>query len=76
MKKSMSAVLAFGALFVSSAAFAQGVDFSTLDANGDGFVTYEEIQAAGATLPEETYKAADGNQDGMLDEAEFSAIPQ
>ncbi|MEO1109808.1 MAG: hypothetical protein AAFX90_17990 [Pseudomonadota bacterium] len=47
-----------------------------LDANQDGFVSYEEIESAGATLAEEAYKAADANQDGLLDESEFSAVSQ
>lgn len=67
-------VLALGIAAVSTSAFAQ--DFSSFDGNQDGLVTFEELKAAGASLTEETFTAADSNQDNALDPAEFSALVQ
>ncbi len=44
-------------------------DFATLDANGDGALTLEELQAAGAAR----FAAADTDGDGALSEEELTA---
>jgi Ca2+-binding EF-hand superfamily protein len=69
--KKLIAALAITA-FTASASYAQ-VSFETVDADGNGGVTMEEASAAGLPWTEDQFKAADTNQDGALDAAEFAA---
>ena len=54
---------------VSALARGQGPDFATLDTNGDGELTREELQARGAVR----FQEADTNGDGLLSEDEIAA---
>ena len=54
---------------VSALARGQGPDFATLDADGNGELTREELQARGAARFEE----ADANGDGLLSQTELEA---
>jgi hypothetical protein len=49
-------------------------DFATADANKDAIVSWDEALAVYPTLTEDLFKQADGNADGSLDEAEFTAL--
>lgn len=60
------------AVALAGAAFAQG-DASAIDANGDGMMSMEEMQAAYPDLTEETFNAIDANGDGSIDADELSA---
>ena len=71
MKKT-SFVIALGAMFFSSAAFA-AEDFATADANADGQVTAEEAVAAAPEITAEKFAAADANGDGALSADEYAA---
>jgi len=62
-------------IFAGSAAFAQA-SFATIDADRNGGITMEEARAAGMPWTEEQFSAADKDQSGMLDEAEFAAAIQ
>jgi Ca2+-binding EF-hand superfamily protein len=65
-------VIALGAacLFVAPV-LAQEIDFATVDADGSGLVSVEEIEAAGIELSEEEFAEADADADGYLNEEEF-----
>jgi hypothetical protein len=70
-------VLALALVAASSiSAFAQAPEFATVDADGDGFVSLEEAQAAGLEFSSEQWTEADANGDGMLDGEEFAAATQ
>lgn len=74
MSKRLTAAVLLGAFTVSSAALAQGMSFQTVDSNQDGFVSFDEITAAVPTVSEDLFKAADVNQDSLLDPEEFATI--
>ncbi|WP_298965883.1 hypothetical protein [uncultured Roseibium sp.] len=74
MSKRLTAAILVGAFTVSSAALAQGMSFEAVDSNQDGFVTFEEITAANPAMSEDLFKAADANQDSMLDPDEFATV--
>jgi len=58
----------------ASPAFAQAADFATVDANADGKVTWEEVQAAMPDATEDQFKTADADQSGDLSQEEFAAL--
>ena len=60
------------ALLLAVPAIAQGMDFGTLDANGDGFVTMAEFQAAAPDLSVDAFMQADANSDGALNQEELA----
>ena len=74
MSKRLTAALLLGAFTASTAALAQGMSFEAVDSNQDGFVSFEEITTAVPDLSEDVFKAADANQDNLLDPAEFAAV--
>lgn len=75
MKKILVSVLVLGIAGASGAALAQTAsDFASVDADKDGAVTITEAQAVWKDLTEDTYKAADTNGDGKVDEAEYAAF--
>jgi Ca2+-binding EF-hand superfamily protein len=74
MSKSLAAAVLFGAVTASTAVFAQGVSFDVVDSDRDGFVSFEELNALMPDVSEDAFKAADANQDNLLDQAEFKAV--
>jgi len=62
-------------IFAISSAFAQAA-FASIDTDRNGGVTMEEAKAAGMLWTEDQFAAADKDQNGMLDEAEFAAAIQ
>ena len=44
-----------------------------VDANGDGMITIEEVQASYPDVSAEDFSAMDTNADGALDDAEMQA---
>jgi len=52
-------------------AMAQGVD-AALDTNGDGMMSFPELQAGYPDLTEEAFTAMDQTGDGLLDVVEVS----
>ena len=48
----------------------------TLDADGDGLVSYTELLMAMPEMTEAEFQALDGNGDGMLDADEMTAAEQ
>lgn len=61
-----------GGLMLSTSAFAQGVTFESIDADQDGFLTYEEATAVIPSMTDEAFKEIDGDQDGRLSPDEFA----
>ncbi len=74
MSKRLTAALLIGAFTASSAALAQGMSFEAIDIDKDGFVSFEEISAANPSMSEDIFKAADANQDSLLDPTEFATV--
>ncbi len=66
---------AFGFAFAGSVLLAASVSAEDLmlDANADGMVTLEEVQAVMPEVTAEAFVAMDSNGDGALDDAELSA---
>jgi Ca2+-binding EF-hand superfamily protein len=50
------------------------MEFTTIDADASGTVTWEEVQAALPDLTEDEFKSADADGSGDLSEEEFAAI--
>jgi hypothetical protein len=75
MKKSYLPMMLglLGSLLLSTAAFA-GADFSTLDANQDGSLSAEE--AAVDVDLSSNWSDIDKDENGMIDQAEFSAFEE
>lgn len=70
--KKLIAVLSI-ALF-STYAWAEGPAFTTADANADGVISMEEAKVALPEVEEAKIVAADANNDGALDETEYTAL--
>ena len=47
------------------------IEFATVDADGDGQATMDELKAAGVNLSEEQVTAADADGNGSLSEEEY-----
>ncbi|SLN18110.1 EF hand [Roseovarius albus] len=71
MKKVLITTTAIFAL--SAPAFAA---LSDIDTDGDGVVSFTELQAVYPTLTEESFSAIDANEDGVIDEAEMTAAQE
>lgn len=76
MSKRLASALVLGVLSVSAATSALAADFKEMDTDQDGFLSLTELSVAGVPVTEETYNAADANQDNLLDEAEFGTLAQ
>lgn len=61
-------------LGLSSAAFAQGIDFTTADGDASGGVSIVEAQAVWPDLTPEIFATADVDGDGELSQAEYDAL--
>lgn len=62
------------ALFLTAPAFAQDIDFATIDADASGGASYEEVIVVTPDLTEDAFTAADTDQDGALSEEEYAAM--
>ncbi len=67
--KPMIAVTAAVALSLSALA----VSAQTLDADGDGMVSFDEMLAVYPDTTQDAFSAIDANADGLVDEAELAA---
>lgn len=70
MTKFIALAIGMGALATS--AFAQA-GLEDMDANGDGLLTMEEVQAVYPEVTPEQFSQIDANGDGVIDEAELNA---
>jgi hypothetical protein len=67
-------VITLAAAALSAPAFAQAPEFSTVDVDQSGGVTWEEVQAAMPEITEEQFQAADADESGDLSEEEFQNL--
>jgi hypothetical protein len=67
-------LLALAVISFSLPAFAQTVDFTVADDNGDGTVTLEELGTTGVSFTAEEFARADADGDGVLNAAEYAAL--
>lgn len=72
MKPQNLAVLTAFVLSLPALAWAD----SKADANGDGVLTIDEVQAAFPEVNAEVFSSMDANADGMLDQDEVAAAQQ
>lgn len=72
MKLITKTTVATIALLSASAAFAQ----LAADANGDGVLTIDEVQAVYPDITAESFSTMDLNADGALDEAEVQSAQE
>ncbi|MDF1777198.1 MAG: hypothetical protein P1V21_07540 [Rhizobiaceae bacterium] len=56
------------------AAYAQAVDFSVADADGNGEVTMEELMEALPDVSADAAAEADTDEDGVLSQEEYDAL--
>lgn len=70
MKKLSTTFATLALLGASATAMSAATE---LDADGDGMLTFAELQAGFPDLTEETFATMDGNGDGMLDGDELAA---
>jgi hypothetical protein len=66
-------VAATFALALGLPAMALAGEFSTMDADGDGYVTMSEFQQAMPEATSETFTTVDANADGALSQDEVAA---
>ncbi len=71
MTKFIAILLGLGAL--ANSAIAMGEKAVEVDANGDGVMTVDELQAVYPDITAQTFAQLDTNNDGMLDDAEMVA---
>ena len=71
LKKPVAIV--FATAFLSTAAFAAEGDFVKADVDTDGALTYQEVLALMPDMTADQFKAADGDGNGTLSQAEFEA---
>ena len=75
MLKTYSSVV-LSAIFLSVPALAMGQGLQDVDANGDGVLTIDEVQASFPEVTSDGFSAMDVNADGALDEAEVAAAQE
>lgn len=61
-----------GALFAGSVVAAGTPSFGALDENGDGVISAQEAERSQGLI--DVWPVVDANQDGVVDESEFSAF--
>ncbi|WP_372612631.1 hypothetical protein [Aquicoccus sp.] len=71
MKIRIPSLAAISLLMTPALAVGQGI--GEADANGDGFLTMQEVQAVNPEITIEDFNSMDSNADGVLDEAEVQA---
>lgn len=74
MKRTTHATLA--ALLLTGAAHAMSQNAAAIDANGDGVLTIDEVQALYPDVTADAFSAMDLNADGTLDAEEVSAAEE
>ncbi len=64
------------ALITAGSAWAMSESAAAVDANGDGVLTIDEVQAVFPDVTTDTFVTMDLNADGALDEAEITAAEE
>ena len=73
MKKTLIAAAASAFLALPGAAHAAEGDFSSIDVDGDGKITFEEVAAAQPLWTLTLIESLDEDGDGMLNREEYEA---
>lgn len=68
--------LAFAAITALTPAFAMGESAVEVDANGDGVLTIDEVQAVWADVTAESFSQMDTDADGVLSDEEIKAAEE
>lgn len=68
----MKLILTLSAFGLVAASMAQAATLEELDANGDGSLTLDEVQAMYPEVATEAFIAADTNADGLIDAEELA----
>lgn len=71
MKKTILTVAALFSLTAAGGAFAQALDFNTLDADLNGQISFEELQVALPNITPEDFALLDTDGNGSLSPEEF-----
>lgn len=74
--KKITAYSAALALLLTGGALAMSDSAAQVDANGDGVLTIDEVQAVYPDVTAETFSAMDLNADGALDDSEVTAAEE
>lgn len=74
MKKLLLSVATLIGLSAAGAAVAQGVDFASVDVDGNGAISFEELQAVLPNITPEDFAVLDTDGDGALSPEEFSVL--
>lgn len=74
MNKTVITLAALLGLSATGGAFAQGLDFASLDADGNGEISMEELQTAIPDLTPESFAMLDTDASGALSAEEFAAL--
>lgn len=74
MKNTALSLAALLGLSLFAPAFAQGVDFNSLDTNTDGKISFEELQVALPDLTAEDFAVLDTDGDSALSQEEFAVL--
>ncbi len=74
MNKTVLSLAALIGLSATGGAFAQGLDFNSLDADANGEISMEELQAAIPDLTPESFAMIDTDASGALSADEFAAL--
>ncbi|RDE10307.1 EF-hand domain-containing protein [Pelagibacterium lacus] len=74
MKKTAFTLATLIGLSFAGGALAQDLDFATLDADGSGALTLEELQVAIPDLTAESFAMLDTDANGEISEEEFAAL--
>lgn len=74
MNKTVMTLATLFGLAAGTSAFAQVLDFDSLDTNQDGAISIEELQVAIPDITPEAFALLDTNGDGVLAPDEFAAL--
>lgn len=67
--------IAFAATIMASAAAQAGmISFAEVDKDANGYVSFEEVKSVKADMDLESFKKADTDNDGVLNDSEFGAL--
>lgn len=72
----MKTILTTTATVLALAAPSWAASVSALDANGDGLVTLDEVQAVSPEITLEEFASVDANADGSLSDEEIAAAKE
>lgn len=74
MNKTVFTLAALIGLSATGGAFAQDLDFASLDTDANSEISMEELQVAIPDLTEESFAMLDTDASGALSEEEFAAL--